>query len=152
MPARADTWYSTKSSTSAGEALISRRPNPTRSGNPGCAPTATDLSFANATVCRITPGSPAWKPHAIFADEMLAISAASWPIGHGPNDSPRSELRSILILFLTDHFSRQYDSLELEIKSHSPNSMKSFRTVLFWIHLAVGAAAGIVIFIMSVTG
>lgn len=30
--------------------------------------------------------------------------------------------------------------------------MKSFRTVLFWIHLAVGAAAGIVILIMSVTG
>jgi uncharacterized iron-regulated membrane protein len=30
--------------------------------------------------------------------------------------------------------------------------MKSFRSVLFWIHLAVGAAAGIVIFIMSVTG
>lgn len=30
--------------------------------------------------------------------------------------------------------------------------MKSFRTVLFWIHLAVGALAGIVIFIMSVTG
>src|SRR5687767_3650246 len=30
--------------------------------------------------------------------------------------------------------------------------MKSFRTVLFWVHLAVGALAGIVIFIMSVTG
>ena len=30
--------------------------------------------------------------------------------------------------------------------------MKSFRTVLFWIHLTAGAAAGIVIFIMSVTG
>src|SRR5688572_20925209 len=30
--------------------------------------------------------------------------------------------------------------------------MKSFRTVLFWIHLAVGALGGIVIFIMSVTG
>ena len=30
--------------------------------------------------------------------------------------------------------------------------MKSFRTVLFWIHLAVGALAGIVILIMSVTG
>jgi uncharacterized iron-regulated membrane protein len=30
--------------------------------------------------------------------------------------------------------------------------MKSFRTVLFWIHLAVGAFAGVVIFIMSVTG
>ena len=30
--------------------------------------------------------------------------------------------------------------------------MKSFRTVLFWVHLAVGAAAGVVIFIMSVTG
>ena len=30
--------------------------------------------------------------------------------------------------------------------------MKSFRTVLFWMHLAAGALAGIVIFIMSVTG
>jgi uncharacterized iron-regulated membrane protein len=30
--------------------------------------------------------------------------------------------------------------------------MKSFRTILFWIHLAVGAAAGLVILIMSVTG
>ena len=30
--------------------------------------------------------------------------------------------------------------------------MKSFRTVLFWIHLAVGAAAGIVVLIMSITG
>jgi uncharacterized iron-regulated membrane protein len=30
--------------------------------------------------------------------------------------------------------------------------MKSFRNVLFWIHLAVGTIAGIVIFIMSVTG
>jgi uncharacterized iron-regulated membrane protein len=30
--------------------------------------------------------------------------------------------------------------------------MKSFRTILFWVHLAVGALAGIVIFIMSVTG
>ncbi|MGH9221797.1 MAG: PepSY domain-containing protein, partial [Vicinamibacterales bacterium] len=30
--------------------------------------------------------------------------------------------------------------------------MKSFRTVLFWGHLAAGATAGIVILIMSVTG
>jgi uncharacterized iron-regulated membrane protein len=30
--------------------------------------------------------------------------------------------------------------------------MKSFRNVLFWIHLTVGAAAGVVILIMSVTG
>jgi uncharacterized iron-regulated membrane protein len=30
--------------------------------------------------------------------------------------------------------------------------MKSFRTVLFWIHLAVGALAGVVILIMSATG
>ena len=30
--------------------------------------------------------------------------------------------------------------------------MKSFRTVMFWIHLAVGSVAGLVIFIMSVTG
>jgi uncharacterized iron-regulated membrane protein len=30
--------------------------------------------------------------------------------------------------------------------------MKSFRTAIFWMHLAVGVTAGIVIFIMSVTG
>ena len=30
--------------------------------------------------------------------------------------------------------------------------MKSFRSVIFWIHLAAGVTAGIVIFIMSVTG
>src|SRR5688572_30453631 len=30
--------------------------------------------------------------------------------------------------------------------------MQTFRTVIFWIHLAVGVTAGIVIFIMSVTG
>src|SRR6187549_1910031 len=30
--------------------------------------------------------------------------------------------------------------------------MKSFRSILFWMHLACGAAAGIVILIMSVTG
>lgn len=30
--------------------------------------------------------------------------------------------------------------------------MKSFRTVVFWMHLACGAAAGLVIFVMSVTG
>jgi uncharacterized iron-regulated membrane protein len=30
--------------------------------------------------------------------------------------------------------------------------MKTFRSVLFWMHLAAGAAAGVVILIMSVTG
>jgi len=30
--------------------------------------------------------------------------------------------------------------------------MKTFRTVLFWSHLAAGVAAGIVIFVMSATG
>ena len=30
--------------------------------------------------------------------------------------------------------------------------MKTFRSVLFWMHLAAGTAAGIVILIMSVTG
>ena len=29
------------------------------------------------------------------ADVMLVINASSWPIGQGPNDSPRSEFRSI---------------------------------------------------------
>src|SRR6478735_4998658 len=30
--------------------------------------------------------------------------------------------------------------------------MKPFRTCLFWLHLAAGAAAGLVILVMSVTG
>ena len=30
--------------------------------------------------------------------------------------------------------------------------MKTFRTVLFWMHLAAGAVAGVVVLIMSVTG
>ena len=83
---------------------------------------------------------------------MLAISAASWPIGQGPNDSPRSELRSILILFLTDHFSRQYAlSVKLRLGLILAR-MKLLRTVIFWIHLAAGATAGVVILVMSVTG
>jgi len=30
--------------------------------------------------------------------------------------------------------------------------MKTFRTVLFWLHLAAGTVAGVVVLIMSVTG
>ena len=72
-----------------GVAFISRRPKPTRSGKPGWAPIATPFSRASAMVARIAPGSPAWKPQATLAEEMLSISAASWPIGQGPNDSPK---------------------------------------------------------------
>ena len=41
---------------------------------------------------------------------------------------------------------------EVEIKSQLRPFMRPLRTVIFWIHLAAGAAAGIVILIMSVTG
>src|SRR5687768_12484536 len=73
---------------------------------------------------------------------MLAISAASWPIGQGPNDSPRSELRSILILCLTDHFSRQYALSEVETRSQfgvfvHPDSVRRDSAVMSFRSFAV---------------
>ena len=48
-------------------ASSARRPKPTRSGRPGCAPTATSASSASRRLVRIVPGSPAWKPQARLA-------------------------------------------------------------------------------------
>ena len=74
------------------------------------------------------------------------------PSVQGPKVSPTSELRSILILSLTDHFSRPYARQpEVETPSHY-YGMTRFRTVLFWMHLTAGSLAGIVVLVMCVTG
>ena len=71
---------------------------------------------------------------------MLGISSASLPIVQGPNVSPTSELKSILIFGLTDHFSRQYAARPEVETQVSIDDMKRFRTVLFWMHLTAGVA------------
>src|SRR3954471_8120776 len=48
-------------------------------------------------VRRITDGSPACAPHAMFADVMFGMTCSSVPIGQGPNDSPMSQLMSMCI-------------------------------------------------------
>src|SRR2546423_1439387 len=42
--------------------------------------------------------SPAWKPQAIFTDVARSIMAASLPISQAPNPSPRSQLRSMVVM------------------------------------------------------
>src|SRR5438309_7870988 len=42
----------------------------------------------------MTPGSPAWKPQATFADEITRIITSSAPRSQSPKLSPRSELKS----------------------------------------------------------
>src|SRR6266566_2200619 len=44
--------------------------------------------------------SPAWKPQAIFTDVASSVMAASLPISHAPNPSPRSQLRSIVVMMI----------------------------------------------------
>src|SRR5215204_4515409 len=85
------------SSTSSADTAMLRRPNPARSGRPGWAPTATPAARARRTVARITPGSPAWYPQATFAEVIAFISSVSLPSVQRPNDSPRSELRSMVV-------------------------------------------------------
>ena len=57
--ANAPTWYTMAFSISSGVSCIARRPNPIRSGKPGCAPMDTPFSAARPTVRSITDGSPA---------------------------------------------------------------------------------------------
>ena len=72
-----------------------RRPKPTRSGSPGCAPTATPFSTAaSATVRCIASGSPPWKPQATLAVVMSGMSASSAPSVQLPKLSPQSQLMS----------------------------------------------------------
>ena len=63
----------------------------------------TPRSLAKATVLRITAGSPAWKPQAMFALETKLSTSASMPIVYAPKLSPRSELRSTEYLPIYEH-------------------------------------------------
>src|ERR1700744_1268719 len=42
--------------------------------------------------------SPAWKPQATLTEVASSIIAASLPISQGPKLSPRSQLRSIVVM------------------------------------------------------
>src|SRR3984893_16224829 len=42
--------------------------------------------------------SPAWKPQATLTEVASSIMAASLPISHGPKLSPRSQLRSMVVM------------------------------------------------------
>ena len=48
------------------------------------------LADANATVARMTPGSPAWNPHATLAEVMCLMNAESFPAGRPDEFSPTS--------------------------------------------------------------
>ena len=54
---------------------MTRRPKPSRSGSPGCEPTATPCSTAASTVRCIVSGSPPWKPQARLAVVIRGSSA-----------------------------------------------------------------------------
>src|SRR5882724_7387482 len=60
----------------------------------------TPRAFASSTVCRMMSASPAWKPQAMLTEVASSIMAASLPISHAPNPSPRSQLRSMLVMVL----------------------------------------------------
>src|SRR5258707_13703910 len=60
----------------------------------------TPRAFASSTVWRMMSGSPAWKPQAMLTEVASSIMAASLPISHAPNPSPRSQLRAILVMML----------------------------------------------------
>src|SRR4051812_19878201 len=93
----APTWYRTMSRTSSGNSFISRRPNPTGSGNPGCAPTVISAAPAFATISCMPTGSPAWKPQATLAVSISGNNPSSLPKEWIPNDSPMSELMVMVI-------------------------------------------------------
>src|SRR6266576_2282060 len=58
----------------------------------------TPRAFASSTVLRMMSASPAWKPQAMLTEVASSIMAASLPISHAPNPSPRSQLRSIVVM------------------------------------------------------
>ena len=83
---------------SRSETPLSRRPKPTRSGNPGCAPTPRPSAFARVTVRSIDCGSPPWNPQATFTEVAEAITASSSPTVNAPKLSPASQLISTMCL------------------------------------------------------
>ena len=79
-----------RSASSGSRGVQSRRGPRT----PGCAPQATPCRTASRSVARMTAVSPACAPHAMFAEVMCGMIAASAPSSQRPNDSPMSQLRS----------------------------------------------------------
>src|SRR5258705_8928334 len=61
----------------------------------------TPRAFASSTVLRMMSASPAWKPQAMLTEVASSIMAASLPISHAPNPSPRSQLRSIVVMSMS---------------------------------------------------
>ena len=80
----------------------------------------TPRSLAKATVLRITAGSPAWKPQAMFALETKLSTSASMPIVYAPKLSPRSELRSTAYLPIYEHLFYAY-SMGTDIMGVEPS-------------------------------
>src|SRR5258708_15660599 len=58
----------------------------------------TPRAFASSTVLRMVSESPAWNPQAMLTEVASSIMAASLPISHAPNPSPRSQFRSIVMM------------------------------------------------------
>ncbi len=83
----------TNARTSSGGKCSSRRPKPSRSGKPGCAPAATPKRAASRSESRIVPASPACPPQAMFALLTTAMTVSSCAL-----PSPRSAFRSILVM------------------------------------------------------
>ena len=54
----------------------------------------TPAVFASPTVSSMIRGSPAWNPHAIFAEVTTDISASAPAMRWTPNDSPMSQFKS----------------------------------------------------------
>src|SRR5271166_5640028 len=64
----------------------------------------TPRALASSTVLRMMSASPAWKPQAMLTEVASSIMASSLPITQGPKLSPRSQLRSMLLMLFA--FSR----------------------------------------------
>ena len=101
IPISAPTCPATMRSISGHDMGIIRRPKPTLSSYPGCAPITTPFSFAIWQVRYMVSGSPAWAPQATLILVMLSKMASSSPIRQGPKPSPRSLFRSIVVALMS---------------------------------------------------
>src|SRR5260221_5135547 len=61
----------------------------------------TPRAFASSTVLRMMSASAAWKPQAMLTEVASSIMAASLPISQAPNPSPRSQLRSMVFIWMS---------------------------------------------------
>src|SRR4051794_39432012 len=67
---------------------------------------ATPSAAARSQTRRMIEGSPAWKPHATLALVTIPSRASSSPSCHWPKPSPRSELRSMVVILATTGLGR----------------------------------------------